>query len=97
MSTGNQMPGMKVMMYLMPIMFLGMFNNFASGLSYYYFLANIFTFFQMWIMRKFVDEDAIHRKIQENKIKPVKKSGFQQRLEEMAKKRGVNPNLVKRK
>ncbi|MEI8201826.1 MAG: membrane protein insertase YidC [Bacteroidota bacterium] len=97
MSTGNQMPGMKVMMYIMPIMFLGMFNNFASGLSYYYFLANIFTFFQMWIMRKFVDEDAIHRKIQENKIKPVKKSSFQARLEEMAKKRGVNPNTLKKR
>ncbi len=97
MSTGNQMPGMKTMMYIMPILFLGMFNNFASGLSYYYFLANIFTFLQMWIMRKFVDEKAIHRKIQENKIKPVKKSGFQQRLEEMAKKRGVNPNYIKKK
>jgi len=54
------MPGMKTMMYLMPLMFLGFFNNYASGLSYYYFLANIITFTQMYLMRKFVDEDAIH-------------------------------------
>jgi YidC/Oxa1 family membrane protein insertase len=87
MSSSQQMPGMKTMMYLMPLMFLGFFNNYASGLSYYYFLANIITFSQMYLMRKFVDEDAIHAKLQANKKKPAKKSKFQQKLEDMAKQK----------
>ncbi len=90
MASNQQMPGMKTMMYLMPIMFLGFFNNYASGLSYYYFLANVITFSQMYLMRRFVDEDAIHAKLQANKKKPVKKSKFQARLEEMAKQKGVS-------
>lgn len=82
-------PQMKWMMYLMPIFFLGFFNNYSSGLSYYYFLSNMFGFGQQYIFKAFLDEDAIHRQIQENKKKPVKKSGFQQRLEDMAKQRGI--------
>lgn len=85
MSTGNQMPGMKTMMYIMPIMFLGFFNSFSAGLSYYYLLANLITFAQMYIIRRFVDENKLHAQIQENKKKPVKKSNFQKRLEDMAK------------
>lgn len=97
MTTGTQqMPGMKTMMYIMPIMFLGIFNGYASGLSYYYFLVNIITFGQMFIFRKVVNEDKIYQKIQENKKKPVKKSSFQKRLEDAAKKRGYNPNKLKR-
>ncbi|MBT6808380.1 MAG: membrane protein insertase YidC [Flavobacteriales bacterium] len=84
--TSNQMPGMKWMMYLMPIMFLGFFNNYASALSYYYFLANIFTFSQMYFMRRFVDEDSILSQLEEDKKKPKKKSKFQKKLEEMQKK-----------
>lgn len=87
----NQMPGMKTMMYLMPIMFLGMFNSYASGLSYYYFLANVFTFGQMYLIRLTIDEDKIHAKLQANKKKPVKKSKFQQKLEDMAKQKGIDP------
>ncbi|MGE5382707.1 MAG: membrane protein insertase YidC [Omnitrophica WOR_2 bacterium] len=85
MSTGNQMPGMKTMMYLMPIMFLGFFNSYSAGLSYYYLLANLITFAQMFIIKRFVDEKKLHAQIQENKKKPVKKSSFQKRLEDMAK------------
>lgn len=88
MSSSQQMPGMKTMMYLMPLMFLGFFNNYASGLSYYYFLANVITFSQMFLMRKFINEDALHAKLQENKKKPVKKSKIQQKLEDMAKQKG---------
>ncbi len=80
-----QMAQMKWVMYLMPIMFLGFFNSYASGLSYYYFLANMVTFGQQFLFKKLVDEDAIHAKMQENKKKPVTKSGFQKRLEDMAK------------
>jgi YidC/Oxa1 family membrane protein insertase len=91
-SGSQQLPGMKTMMYIMPVMFLGIFNNYSSGLSYYYLLVNLITFAQMYIFRWFVDEDKLHKKIQENKLKPVKVSGFQKRLEDMAKKRGYNPN-----
>ncbi len=81
-------PQMKWMMYLMPVMFLGFFNSFAAGLSYYYLLSNLFGLGQQFMFKAFVNEDAIHRKIQENKKKPVKKSAFQQRLEKMARERG---------
>jgi YidC/Oxa1 family membrane protein insertase len=86
MSSSQQMPGMKTMMYLMPIMFLGIFNNYASGLSYYYLLANLITFGQMFVIRRTINEDKIYKKLQENKKKPKKQSGFQKRLEEAAKK-----------
>lgn len=88
MSTGNQLPGMKTMMYIMPVMFLGIFNNYASGLSYYYLLANLFTFGQMWLIRRTINEEKLLLKLQENKKKPLKKSGFQRRIEEMAKQQG---------
>ena len=84
-STNPQMKGMKVMMYLMPILFLGIFNSYSSGLSYYYMLANIFTFLQMYLFRVLIDEDKMRATMEENKKKPVKKSRFQQRLEEAQK------------
>ncbi|MDR1974076.1 MAG: membrane protein insertase YidC [Bacteroidales bacterium] len=85
-SSTNAMPGMKWMMYLMPIMFLGFLNSYSSALNYYYFISTCFTFFQMWLIRQFVDDKKIHAKIQENKKKPVKVSSFQKRLEAMAKR-----------
>ena len=85
MATG-QMAQMKWMMYLMPIMFLGFFNNYAAGLSYYYFLANMFTFGQQAIMKTTIDENKLLAQIEENKKKPKKKSNFQKKLEELQKK-----------
>ena len=74
-------------MYLMPIMFLGFFNNYAAGLSYYYFLANMITFGQQFVMRKyFIDDEAILSQLENNKKKPTKKSKFQKKLEDMARK-----------
>lgn len=87
MSSSQQMPGMKTMMYLMPIMFLGWFNNYASGLSYYYMLANLITFGQMFFIRRTINEEKIYKKLQDNKKKPKKQSGFQKRLEDAARKR----------
>lgn len=81
-------PQMKIIMYIMPVMFLGVFNSYSAGLSYYYLLSNLFGLGQQYLFKAFVDEDEIHRKIQENKKKPVKKSAFQERLEKMAKERG---------
>lgn len=82
-----QLPGMKWLIYIMPLMFLGFLNSYSAALSYYYFLSNIITFGQMALMRKYVDHDAIRAKIDENKKKPVKQSGFMQRLEEAQRKR----------
>ncbi len=82
-------PQMKWMMYLMPIIFLGVFNSYSAGLSYYYFLANMISIGQQYLFKSFVNEDEIHRKIQENKKNPTKKSKFQQRLEKMAKDKGM--------
>jgi YidC/Oxa1 family membrane protein insertase len=89
----NQISGatgqMKWMGYLMPIVFMGVLNNVAAGLNYYYFVANMMTFGQQWLIRKFVDDSKLHKQIQENKKKPAsaKKSNFQQKLEDMQKAR----------
>ena len=84
-SSNPQMKPMKWMMYLMPIMFFGIFNNYSSGLSYYYMLVNIITFIQMFIFRKMIDENKVRATIEENKRKPQKKSNFMKRLEEAQK------------
>jgi len=83
----QQMPGMKFMMYFMPFIFLSFMNSYSSGLSWYYFLANVITFVQTWAMRKFVSDEKLRSQIEANMKKPVKKSAFAQRLEQMAKQR----------
>jgi YidC/Oxa1 family membrane protein insertase len=82
----NQMPGMQTMMYLMPVIFLSFMNSYSAGLSWYYFLANIITFIQTFVMQKLISDKKLRAAIDENMKKPVKKSGFQQRLEDMQKK-----------
>lgn len=84
----EQMPGMKTMMYMMPVMFMLILNNFSAGLTYYYFLANVISIAQTQISRQFVSEDEILRKIEENKKKPAKKSKWQQRLEAASRQSG---------
>jgi len=80
------MPNMKVMMNLFTIMMLFFFNNQPSGLSMYYFIANMVSIGQMWAIKKyFIDENAIRAKIESNKAKPKTKSGFMQRLEDAQK------------
>ena len=81
-SGGNSMPGMKWMMYLMPVMFLFIFNDYAAGLSYYYFLSLMITILQTWIFRKTIDEKKVRAEMLANAKKPRKKSGFMARLEE---------------
>ena len=88
--TESAMPGMKGMMYVMPVMFMLILNNFSAGLTYYYFLANLITLGQNVIFKQFVDEEELRRKLHARKAKPGKKSGFQKRLEDMAKQRGYN-------
>ncbi|GAA3949724.1 membrane protein insertase YidC [Pedobacter ginsengiterrae] len=86
----NQVSGatgqMKYIGYIMPVIFLGVLNSYPAGLNYYYFLANLMTFGQQFLIRKMVDDDKIHALIQQNKAKPAdekkKKSKFQQRLDD---------------
>lgn len=84
----TQIPGMKVMMYLMPVVFMFVLNSFSSGLTYYYFLANLITIVQNEIFKRSINEEKLLHQLNENKKKPVKKSSFQAKLEEAAKKRG---------
>lgn len=73
---------MKWMIYFSPIMMLFFFNNYASGLSLYYFISNLLTIIIMFVIKNYViDEAKIHAKIEENKKKPVKKSKFRERLD----------------
>jgi len=81
----SAMPGMKYMMYFMPIFFMFLLNSYSSGLSYYYTLSNIFSIGQIYIIRSFIDEDKVRAQLHANKKKPVVKSKFQMKLEEMAK------------
>ncbi len=84
MNTGQ--PGMKYLPYIFPIMLLPVFNSFPAALTYYYFLQNVLGYLQQWATKKFIiNEDELHKKIQENKKKPVKKNMWQMRLEEVAK------------
>ncbi|MDE6793500.1 MAG: membrane protein insertase YidC [Muribaculaceae bacterium] len=82
-SQSGGMPGMKWMMYLMPIFFMVFFNNYAAGLSYYYFLSLLITIAQTYAFRLFVKEEDVRKAMAENAKKPKKKSGFMARLEEM--------------
>ena len=81
----------------MPVIFLFMLNSFAAGLNYYYFVSNLFTIGQQLLIRSFVDDAKMHAQIQENKKKPVTKSKFQQKLEDMAKARGMDMNQPNKK
>jgi len=86
----NQVSGatgqMKYIGYIMPVIFLGVLNSYPAGLNYYYFLANLMTFGQQFLIRRMVDDDKIHALIQQNKARPAdekkKKSKFQQRLDD---------------
>lgn len=91
MTAGQEMSGpnaqvLKWMPFVMPIMFLGWFNNFAAGLTFYYFLSNMLSLAQQFIIQKFfINEEKILSKIKENQSKPAATSKWQQRLEEIQK------------
>ena len=88
-SSAQQMPGMKFMMlYMMPIIMLCMFNNLSSALNYYFFLSNLITLIQTWVIRKWVVKDhelLAKMNARAAQQQPAKKSKFQQRLEDMQK------------
>jgi YidC/Oxa1 family membrane protein insertase len=78
---------MKSMSYMMPVIFMFVLNSFPAALSFYYFVANLITFGQQAIIRKFVDEDKILAILNENRLKnkDKKKSKFQLKLDQAMK------------
>ncbi|GAL77543.1 inner membrane protein translocase component YidC [Algibacter lectus] len=75
---------MKYMMYFSPIMMLFFFNNYASGLSLYYFISNLISIGIILVIKNFIlDEDKIHAQIQEKKKQPKKQNKFQKKMAEM--------------
>ena len=89
---------MKYMMYFSPLMMLFFFNNYASGLSLYYFVSNLITIGIMLVIKNFIiDEDKIHAKIQENKKKPKKENRFQKKMKDMMEQAEKQKQAQKRK
>ena len=79
-------PMMKWMPFIFPFILLGVFNQMAAALTFYYFFSNMISITQQFLIQKyFIDEKAIHAKMQENRNKPAAPSKWQQRLEEMQK------------
>jgi YidC/Oxa1 family membrane protein insertase len=97
MTTGDQMASqptqegmpdmtkiMKYMIYLSPIMMMVFFNQYASGLSLYYFISNLISIGIMLVIKNYIlDEDRIHANIQVNKAKPKKQNRFQKKMADM--------------
>lgn len=103
MTTGQQMqtqpgmPNMKVIMYISPLLMLFFFNNYASGLSLYYFVSNLITIAIMIVIKKVIlDEDKIHAQVQEQKKKPKKENRFQRKMREMMEQAEEQKKLSKR-
>ena len=90
--TGEQAQQMKMMqwmMYLMPLMFFFMFNNYSSGLSYYYFVSGLLSIITMWYLRWSTDDAKLLASLEayreQHKNDPKKMSGLQARLEALQK------------
>ncbi len=97
-TTQPGMPNMKFIMYLMPVMMLFFFNNYASAFSLYYFVSNILTILLMLTIKYFIiDEEKIHLQIQENKKRPTKQNRFQRKMQEMMDKAEEQRKLQNKK
>ena len=81
----------------MPLMFLFMFNSYASGLTYYYLLSILITIGQTYLFRLFVNEDKLLKELEARKGKPAKKSGFMKRLEDAQRMQMEQAKKGKRK
>ena len=86
----EQMKMMSWMMYIMPLMFFFMFNDYSSGLNFYYFISLFFSAAIMWTLRKTTDDEKLlailEAKYKENQNNPKKMTGLAARLEEMQKR-----------
>ena len=85
----QQMPGMKIMMYAMPVMFIFFFNNYSAGLNFYYFISGLIGILIMIVLRKTTDDKALLAKLEArmeaNKNKPRKMTGMAAKLEALQK------------
>ena len=85
----EQMKMMQWMMFLMPVMFFFMFNDYSAGLNFYYFISLFFSAAIMWTLRKTTNDEKLlailEAKYEENKKNPKKTSGLAARLEAMQK------------
>ncbi|MDD2288466.1 MAG: membrane protein insertase YidC [Bacteroidales bacterium] len=90
----NSMPGMKTMMYLMPVMMLFVLNSFSAALNYYYFISMCITFIQVWVIKKTINEQKVLDTLKRNSNKPIKKSKWQERIEALEKQ---NKTLVEQR
>ena len=92
------MPNMKFIMYLSPLFMLVFFNNYASGLSLYYFTSNLITIGIMLVIKNFIiDDDKVHAKIQKKKKQPKKQNRFQRKMAEMMEQAEEQKKAQKRK
>ena len=86
-NTGQQqMPGMAMMTYMMPVMLFFMFNQASAGLSYYFLISTLITILQTISIRFMVNEEKLLAKLEENKKKPRKRAGWMERMAEMQRK-----------
>lgn len=85
--TGQAMPGMKIMMYVMPIMFIFILNDYPSGLNYYYFISSLISVVTMIVLKKVVSDEKVLAQLEANKNDPnkKKKSGLMAKMEAMQK------------
>ena len=81
----EQMKMMQWMMYLMPLMFFFMFNDYSSGLNFYYFISLFFSAAIMWTLRKTTNDEKLlailEKRYQENKSNPKKANGLMARMQ----------------
>jgi len=92
------MPNMKIIMYISPVVMLVFFNNYASGLSLYYFISNLITIGIMLVIKNYIiDDKKILAKIEANKKKPKKKGRFAQKMQEMMKQAEEQKRLRNKK
>ena len=100
MASQPSQPGMemmKYMPYIFPFFLLFLFNSFPAALTYYYFLSNMITFGQQWVINKFfIDEEKLKEQIEENKKKPVKKSKWASKMEEVYKQQELKQQKKKK-
>ena len=87
----EQMKMMRWMMYLMPVMFFFIFNDYSSGLNFYYFISLFCSAAIMWLLRKTTNDakllEALEARYKENKANPkMKQGGFASRLQELQKR-----------
>ncbi len=83
-------PMMKWMPYIFPIFLMGFFNKMAAALTFYYFVSNMLSILQQFIIQKFfIDEKKVHAEIQANKSKPVTNSKWAEKIAEIQKQQAA--------